>query len=274
MILAGGEDEAWCHQYGYKTKPFLPLNGKPMLERVLQAFHASQYIDKIVVVGPKELDQLDCMKYVHRRVSSGRSFIENLLRGIFHVKTFIYKWAFNHNGYLVSFCDAAFLTTDVIDYTINTIDKHKPCLALHYVAKETIMKGKYLGENRTFMYIAGKPYTGANIYYVHKFRFIFRVLKDLMAMRRFRKQPSKMLQHLECEGKPFSYIEVVLSKMMKAKAKIFVSPYAEMGVDIDKPIDYELAKSMLEEDKSDCLAFDEMDLEDVCHKSDETDLEV
>ncbi len=273
IILAGGENEKWCKQYGYNKKPFLPLNGKPMLDRVVQSFRNSIYIDKIIVVGPRELDQLDCMKYVDKRIPEGGSFIQNLIHGIAYLKAFIYKFKRNHNGYLISFCDAAFLNTYVINKTIENLDPHDPGMVLHYVPKEVIARRGFLVENRTFMYVAGRPYTGANIYYVKKFSAVLRVIKDLAAMRKYRKTPEKMLEHLGCKDKPYSGIEKVLSKMMRVKVKIFVSPYAEMGVDIDKPIDYELAKSQLEKTTKDCLAFEDKDLENVCAQEDEIDVD-
>lgn len=273
IILAGGEDQHWCKQYGYKTKPFLPLNGKPMLEYVVNAFDKSAYVDKIIVVGPDELDELDCMKYVHKRVQSGKSFVSNLLRGICYIKAALYKCAHKHDGYLISFCDAAYLNARVVNNTIENLVKHDPGFALHYVPKEVIGDAGFVTENRTFMYVKDKPYTGANIYFVKKFSAVLRVLRDLVTMRKYRKTPAKMLEHLECSDQPFSYIEQVLSRKMKVKAKIFISPYAEMGVDIDKPIDYELARAQWDASADNPLAFSEKDLKEVCSENDELDVD-
>jgi len=247
IILAGGEDEPWCQQYGHKRKAFLPLLGKPMLSWVVEAFAKSDYIDNIIVVGPKQLDQLDSMSYVRRRLNESRSFIRNLLYAVFYIKTAIYRFANTHNGYLISFCDAVFLTPDIINSTLKTITEHDPGIGLHYVQKETISNKGYPAQNRSYMDIAGKAYTGSNIYYVKQFRKVLLALKDLALVRKCRKDPKKVLNYLGCGGKDISGIEQALSKRLSTKVKFFVSPYAEMGVDVDKPVDYELAKGRLSE---------------------------
>lgn len=248
IILAGGENEAWCNQYGYNRKAFLPLNGEPMLGRVIHAYRKSKYIDKIVVVGSAELDQLSAMKYVHKRVNEGKSFIQNLVRAIIYVKSSIYKFRNKHNGYLISFCDAAYLNTEIIDSTLEELDRHDPDLGIHYVEKKTLANGGFPVENRSYMPVAGKQYTGSNIYYVRYFRVLVKVLKDIVILRSYRKNPRMILKHLGCEDKDFDGISEVLSRKLKNRSKIIVSPFAEMGVDVDKPIDYELAKIELEQD--------------------------
>lgn len=244
IILAGGEDELWCQHYGHKKKALLPVAGKPMLDWVIEAFQRSEYIDNIVVVGPKELDQLESMRYIRKHLPEEHSFIQNLLCGLFYVKTSIYRFANTHNGYLISFCDAVFLTADSINATIkNIIEEHDPEIGLHYVQKETIAKNGYPTQNRSYMHIANKYYTGSNIYYIKKITKLLGLLNDITLLRKYRKDPEEMLKHLGCKDKDFCEIEQVLSNKFSTRIKIFVSPYAEMGVDVDKPIDYEFAQA-------------------------------
>ena len=247
IILAGGEDEIWCHQYGYKKKAFLPLLGRPMLGWVIEAFHRSEYIDNIIVVGPKELGQLDSMRYVRKHLLERKSAIQNLLLAVFYIKAAIYKFANNHNGYVISFCDAAFLTTDIINATLETIARHDDAgMILHYVKKETLAEGGYPADNRSYTHVIEGDYTSSNIYYVKKMRKLLGALKDISFVRACRKDPKKILKHIGCENTDRSGIEQALSKKLSTNVKIFISPYAEMGVDVDKPVDYELAKAKLQ----------------------------
>lgn len=242
IILAGGEDEFWCQRYGCRKKAFLPIFEKTMLDWVIEAFHKSRYIDNIVVVGPRELSRLDSMRYVHKHLPESNSFIQNLLCAIFYIKTSIYRFSNNHNGYLISFCDAVFLTTDVIDATLKNIVDSDPEVALHYVPREVLLQGGYPAENRSYMQVAGGAYTGSNIYYIKRISKLLRVLNDLVLVRQYRKNPKKILEYIGCADKGVSEIEEVLSARLQTKVKIFISPYAQMGVDVDKPADYELAK--------------------------------
>lgn len=253
IILAGGENEAWCQQYGYNRKALLPIGNKPMLEHVIDAYAKSPYIDNIVVVGHKELSCLSAVQNVKKHITEKNSFIKNLIAGVFYIKSSIYKFANKHNGYLISFCDAAYLTTDIVNSTLKNLSKHTPNLCLHYVAKETLLKSGFPTENRSYLPINEKPFTGANMYYVKNFRILFRALKDIVHLRSVRKEPRLILEHLGCLNKEFPEIEKILSKRLSSEVKIFVSPFAEMGVDVDKPIDYELAKDHFQ-------ALDHLDL--------------
>ena len=257
ILLAGGEDELWCQKYGHKRKAFLPLLGKPMINWVIEAFQASEYIDNIIVVGPKGLAQLDSMRYVRKHLIERSSFIQNLLYAAFYIKALIYKFTAKHNGYLISFCDAALLTKDIINATLKIITETNPEVALIYVKKETIAASGYPVENRTYTDVLGKAYTSSNIYYVKKITILMRALKDIMLIRKFRKEPKEIFRHLGIDNKDISGIEEVLSKRLATKIKIFISPHAEMGVDVDKPVDYEQAKIQLmkrhkKDDKVEC----------------------
>ena len=61
IILAGGEKGPLYEPTGYVEKALIPIHGKPMISHVIEAFHASQRVDQIVVVGSSNLDPLDAM---------------------------------------------------------------------------------------------------------------------------------------------------------------------------------------------------------------------
>jgi len=246
IIMAGGENELWCQKYGYKKRAFLPLLGKPMLGWVIDAFHRSEYIDKIIVVGAEELKGLTSMRYVYKHLYGGNSFMRNLFTAIFYLKAVIYKFSNTHSGYLISFCDAAFLTTSSIDACLKNITEHDPGIGLHYVLKETLANAGYPTENRSYMRVGGKDYTGSVIYYVKKTRKLLRLFKDIILIRKYRKEPNKIFENIAPEVSSVSGIERALSKRLATKVKIFISPYAEIGVDVDKTSDYELAKIQLQ----------------------------
>ena len=64
-------------------------------------------------------------------------------------------------------------------------------------------------------------------------------------MRKNRKDPHGILRVIGCEGQDFSAIETALSKHLNAKMRILISPPAELGMDVDKPSDYALARKLL-----------------------------
>ncbi|VAX36635.1 Transcription regulator [contains diacylglycerol kinase catalytic domain] [hydrothermal vent metagenome] len=245
IILAMEEKGPLYDEYGCTNKALLPIHGKPMLDWVVEAFRKSEYIDNIIVIGSDELDQLSSMRYVRKRIMSGLNVVQNLIHGITYVKTSIYQNADNHNGYLISFCDAVFLNTEVINETIKNISNSNSDLVFHYVEKETFKKHG-LTAQRTYIPIGKKNYTGTAIYYIKKFSLVSNFLEDLSQMRQNRKDPKGILKVLGCaDSQSFFEIESVLSKKISAKVKIFESLHPEIGMDVAKPSDVELAKKLL-----------------------------
>ena len=123
IILAGGEKGPLSEATGYACKAMIPIHGKPMLDWVVDAFQQSRYVDNIIVVGPEELEQLASHRYVRQRIFTGVNLFQNLMHAVTYIKTVLYHNAGEHNGYVVSFCDAVFLTPDVIDETLGHIDE-------------------------------------------------------------------------------------------------------------------------------------------------------
>lgn len=244
IILAGGEKGPLSKEYGCNSKALLPIHGKPMLDWVIEAFYNSPYIDNIVVVGGDELDKLSCMRHVRKRLPAGINVIQNLLHGMTYLKTNIYGASDKHNGYLISFCDAVFLNTEIINETIKNINESKSEVVFHYVEKNSFEKAN-LPAQRTYLPIGGKHYTGTTIYYLKKFRMITKLLDELMRLRENRKDPEKILEMLGCKGKDLAGIESVLSERLSSSVKIYESPHPQLGMDVDKPSDYELAQQKL-----------------------------
>lgn len=244
IILAGGSGGPLAEATGVEEKAMLPIHGKPMLDRVVDAFHDSPEVSQIVVVGSDRLDDLACMEKVRKRMPPGMSAVQNLLHAVGYIKTRLYKGATGHQGYIVSFCDAVFLTEKIISKTLLTIRETDADIVLHYVERQTFQEAG-LPTKRTYIPIGGSDYTGTTIYYVRAFSKVLASLDKLAAMRKNRKDPQGILRVVGCEGEDFPAIEQALSRHLDARVRILVSPHPELGMDVDKPSDFELASSLL-----------------------------
>lgn len=247
ILLAGGEKGPLYETTGYAEKALIPIHGKPMLSRVIEAFRASERVDEIVVVGSPNLDQLEAMSHVRKRVFEGFNVVQNLLLAVTYIKHRLNGGAFDHNGYVISFCDAVFLTPEIIDDTLNAIESNDSDIVLHYVEKTTLEQAG-LPTSRTFIPVDGKHYTGSTIYYVKRFSKVFAAMPKLVELRKHRKNPAELLRHIGCESSDLSAIENAMSRKLAARVQICISQHARIGVDVDKPCDLELAKTLLEKD--------------------------
>lgn len=247
ILLAGGEKGPLFETTGYVEKALIPIHGKPMLSRVIEAFRASQRVDEIVVVGSSKLDNLEAMAHVRKRIFTGLNVVQNLLHAVTYIKHRLYGSAPDHNGYVISFCDAVFLTPEIIDDTLRSIEELNSDIVLHYVEKSTF-KQAGLPTERTYIPVAGKHYSGSTIYYVRKFSKVLAAMPKLLEFRKHRKDPQALLRLIGCEGAELSEIEQALTRELAARVQIHISKHARLGVDVDKPSDLELAEQVLKED--------------------------
>ena len=247
MLLAGGEKGPLFETTGYIEKALIPIHGKPMLSHVIAAFHASERVDEIVVVGSSNLDSLDAMTHVRKRIMTGFNVVQNLLHAVTYVKHRLYRSVAEHNGYVISFCDAVFLTPEIIDDTLRTIEELDGDVVMHYVEKSTLEEAG-LPTKRTYIPVGGKHYTGSTIYYVKKFSKVLAAIPKLVELRKYRKDPHELLRQIGCQGKDLSEVEQAMSRKLAANVRICISKHARIGLDVDKPNDLELAERMLKQE--------------------------
>lgn len=244
ILLAGGRQKPLYEVTGVENKAQIPIHGKPMIEWVLNAFTQSGRIAETVVAGPSELEALDCMKCVRKRVHGGSTVLESLMNAVAYVKMRLTPQETLQRGYLISFGDAVFLNEKVINAVLKNIDQTDPDIALHYVERGTYERAG-LPLTRTFIPLGNGLYTGTTIYYIRRFRDLAGFLVQLAQLRKVRKKPREMLKLLGCEGMDIPEIEAHLSKQTSSRLKIFVLDLPEAGMDVDKPIDLELAREWL-----------------------------
>jgi len=244
IILAGGEKGPLYEPTGYEIKALIPIHGKPMIDWVVESFAKCPLVENIVVAGSEELDSCASMVHVRKRIFTGVNLFQNLLHAVTYVKTILYNNAHDHNGYIISFCDAVFLTPEIITDTLTNINDTNADFLLHYIEKSSFEKAG-IPAKRTYIPIGNGHYTGSTIYYLKKFSSLKNFLPILLQMRKNRKDPRGLLNAIGCEGTSFEEVEETLSKQLDALLRIKVSPHPFLGMDVDKPADLELAKELL-----------------------------
>jgi hypothetical protein len=94
--------------------------------------------------------------------------------------------------------------------------------------------------------VGGRLYTGAAIYYIRSLRKISRVLPTWVRLRKHRKEGQKILEILGCQGETPEDVSRALREGFSLEVEFYLSPHAEMGMDVDKPEDLEFARRMKE----------------------------
>jgi GTP:adenosylcobinamide-phosphate guanylyltransferase len=245
IILAGDKKGCLYEETGYLHKALIPIDGKAMLEWVLEAFHESRVIDNIVVVGPQKLNTLASMQFIKKRLSPGVHAFQNILKGAAFIRKHIYHNCHQHDGFLISCCDAALLNPQMIQTALNNIENSHADIVLHYVEK-TSFEIAGLKSERTFYPINGKYYTGSTIYYLREIDCIMKFLPIFLEIWKNRKNPQGVLKALSCENLNLDEIQKTIYAKFSVNLKICISEYPELAIDVDKPSDLSFAQAYLQ----------------------------
>ena len=245
LILLSGPEKGPLHATtGIAEKALLRIHNRPMIERVITAFEGSDEIGDIIVAGSDNLDSLAAVQRCRKRVPAGVHVLQTLTHAIAYAKTRLYRGGDGHPGYLISFCDAVFLTPEVVQETLTNIRQADADVVLHFISRE-VFEAHGLSTKRTWIPIEGGEYTGSVVYYLRRFSPVMGLLDKLAAMRKQRKDPMGLLKVLGVDDPTVANIEAALHRETKLTVRILLSQHPELGMDVDKPTDLAFAESRL-----------------------------
>lgn len=95
------------------------IHGKPILEWTIDALHGCSYIDKISVIGPDELDNLLCMRYVDRRLAPASITFEKMFKAISSDQ----ESNSSQTGFLLLPCEEILITSSLLDQLLFQFEK-------------------------------------------------------------------------------------------------------------------------------------------------------
>ncbi|HHY04898.1 MAG TPA: NTP transferase domain-containing protein [Thermoanaerobacterales bacterium] len=225
-----------------ENKALIKILGKEMISYVIFALKELDFIDKIAVVG--DLKQLDVIKpFVDDIVEQGDSLSANILKGV--------QLFADDEDVLILTSDIPMITPDAIQ------DFVKKALRLeadfcYPVVKKEVNERKYPGVKRTYVKIKDGTFTGGNIVLV-KAGVAKRLVHKAESFLAYRKKPWKLAGIL---GISFIFkflignlsiedLEKRVSDIFGIKARAVISPYPEIGTDVDKQSDLDLAAKVL-----------------------------
>jgi len=250
VITAGGipgpEDPLYEYTQG-KSKALLEIAGKPMVQWVLDAVCASENIDHVVIIGLESDSALNCTKSVTYIPNQG-AMLDNVRGGVFKVAE-INPQA--DHVILVS-SDIPALTTEMVDWAVQTAEAHDDDFYYNLITKE-VMETRYPGSKRSFVKLKDVEVCGGDMNVV---RVAAATGNDELWQKLIsaRKNPFK-------QAALFGYGTLILmltrrltledavpriEKQLGIKGHPVLCPFAELGMDVDKPYQYEILRKELE----------------------------
>lgn len=250
VIVAGGVPQAEDLLYEYtqgKPKALLAMHGRTMLERVVAAYQSARQIDDIVVVGLGSDMEQTFQRPVHH-LPAQNNLVANSIAGI----DWVLKHKPNTQAILLSSADIPLLTGEIIDAVIDMCQPLDKGIYYNFVTKET-MEARFPGSKRTFTKLKGVEVAGGDMGIIQPDVIVNnRELWNALANARkhawqiARQVGIMVLIKLLTRQLSIGDIEQLAERLTGKPAKVILNPYAEMGMDGDKPHQIDLLRAELE----------------------------
>ena len=247
IVLAAGRgpNDPMAKAYGVSQKCALPVNGVPMLRRVVNALQESQSITSIAI----SIESPSIVREALAEKESGIAVIASQNSAPLSALVAIRKSA--AFPVLITTADHALLTPGMIDYFCERAERNGADFSAGLARAEVIMKA-YPQSVRTFFRFGMDRVSGCNLFAITDENGL-RILEKWQYLEQSRKKPWRLvaafgalalirfaLGALSLEG-AFN----VVSKRLGLIAKPILMPFAEAAIDVDKPSDLELAEAIL-----------------------------
>jgi 2-phospho-L-lactate guanylyltransferase (CobY/MobA/RfbA family) len=239
LVLAGSPNngplkECSCAEY----EALINIGNKTMVEYVVEALIKSKNINRIVVVGPKELATIYNNSSIKIVAPEGK-IMDNLHSGLKHLV--------GTGRVLVVTSDIPLLTTKALDDFLSACGDKKNDLYFPIVP-QTSVKEKFPLVQRTYVQLKDGVFTGGNVFLVNP-AVVSKCIKKGQEFIDFRKSPLKLcgllglkfLVKFLMHRLSVNEIEMKASSLLGIKGKAVICSNPEVGVDIDKPSDLTLA---------------------------------
>lgn len=251
IVLAGrrpGED-AFAAAHGVAAKALIPLGGEPMLGRVVRTLLASPPVGRIVVLA-QDAESLLTGELAWMALDP-RIAIANASEGISASVGRLAGTDAAPYPLLVTTADHPLLRPEMIDAFLAGAAGADAAFAM---VERSVVESVHPETQRTWLKVADGHYSGANL-----FALITPASKlgtDFWARaEKDRKRPLKLLGYL---GPGILLRAVTRTISLQAAAeragrkagfrlKAVTLPFAEAAIDVDKPVDLELAERILAE---------------------------
>ncbi len=249
IITAGGIPLPGEPLYEYTrggSKAMLDLAGKPMIQWVLDAISRSPKINHIIVIGLSELGGITCPKPI-TFLPNQKDMLANINIGLDALK----RLQTGSEYVLIAASDVPGITTEMVNWMVDTVEISHSDIC-YQVIKRDLMEGKFPASHRTYTHLKGMQICGGdvNAVRVNMDPSVSNLWEQLIASR---KNPIKqasilgfdVLFGLLFRSATIEELARMISKRLKITGKVIQCPYAEMGMDVDKPNQLEIMRHFL-----------------------------
>lgn len=254
LVTAGGiptpGDPLFEYSQG-KPKALIEIAGKSMIQWVLDAISGSELVDNVLVVGLNEASGATCTKPLHFLANQGE-MIENI-----HVGTDKMLEINSDAKYILAISsDIPTITSEMIDWTINTCMQSDHALYYNVVERE-VMEKRFPGSNRSFVKLKDKQVCGGDMNVLSL--WVVTAREDLwIKLAAARKNALRQAALIGIDTLLLVALRAIkidklarkVSKQLDIPARAVICPYAEIAMDVDNPHQLEIVMEDLAKKKA------------------------
>lgn len=229
-----------------KPKALLEVAGKPMIQWVLDALDGAPTIDQVVIIGLPEESGLKFSK-PHAYVPNQGEMLENVRGGIQKVLEINPR---AHHVLTVS-SDIPAITSEMVEWMVATVSQGD--YDIYYsVIERKVMEARYPNSNRTYTRLKDVQVCGGDMNAVRAQTATGNeaLWRKIMASRKNVLKQASLIGYDTLVKLVFRRIglkeaEQIVSQRLDITGKVIVCPYAEVGMDVDKPHQLEIVRADL-----------------------------
>lgn len=240
IVMSGGTPKPGEYLYDEtqgNPKAMLDIAGKPMLQWVLDAMSDAKQIEHVVVTGltPENCD-VHCKKPI-TFIANQADMLENIRAGA--VKVLELNPKAHH--ILVASSDIPAITGEMVDWEVTTTMETDHDAYYHVITRQ-VMEARYPGSRRSYVNLRGMEVCGGDMNVVRAQTVTGNdaLWKKIMEARKSALKQASLLGYDTLFLLLFRLLNLekavqLASKRLKIKGRGIVCPYAEIGMDVDKP---------------------------------------
>ena len=250
IIIAGGipaPDEPLYEYTKGSFKALIDLAGKPMIQWILEALSDSDSVERVVVVGISEEDCVNCKKDITYIPNQG-DMVENVRAGVLEVIRLNPQAV----KVLMVSSDIPTITPEMVDWLIDNTQQDDLDVYYNVITRE-VMEARFPTSKRSFTHLKGMDVCGGdmNVMATRMVTSNDELWDKLVAAR---KSPLKQASLIGFDTLLLLLFRAVtleravelVTKRLNITGRAIVCPYAEIGMDVDKPHQLEIVRSELE----------------------------
>ncbi len=246
IVTAGGipqPGEPLYEETQGKSKALLDICGKPMIQWVLDALNSSALVERVYIVGLTVENNLQCPKVA--------GYIPNQGGMLSNIKAGLAKATENNSlveHVLMVSSDIPGITSEMVDWVIQTALETNDDAYYNVITRQT-MEARYPGSKRTFTRLKDMEICGGDMNMVRASLSSNDAMWEKIIASR--KNPLKQASLLGFDTLLLLLFHQItlqgavnkVTQRLGMTGRALICPYAEVGMDVDKPNQLELVRA-------------------------------